>query len=174
MFFGRLDGKRVVGQTVDGIPIAANGTVDTSGYNGTKIGTMMTAHSYVEQICKPTDSMEDKRLKCFKWLFQFPYHRFRLLSDKYWLPGWENDFANDIFKYKAGCCVSEASACAFMFHEIGYENVYIAHDTGHAWVYMNGRVYDPLFAEAKDFNSNYDVVIPAGQYRSTAVDMRKI
>lgn len=174
MFFGRFDGKRVTGCNVDGIPIAADGTVDTSGYNGTKIGTMMTAHNYVEQICKPTDSMETKRLKVFKWLFQFPYHQFRKLNYIYKNPGWENDFANDIFKYKCGCCVSEAAACAFMFHEIGYEDVYIAHDTAHGWVYMNGRVYDPLFAEAKSFSANYDVIIPPGQYRHTAVDMRKI
>jgi hypothetical protein len=173
-FFNRSNGKQVTGKTVDGIKITGSGTAEKTQYNISKIDTMITAHNLVNQITKPTDSLETKRLKCFKWVFQFPYHRFRKLAPIYKNQGWEITFANDIFKYKSGCCVSEASAVAFLFHECGYETVYVAHDTGHAWVEMNGRVYDPLFAEARDFNSNYNVVIPKGQYRSNPVQRRKI
>jgi hypothetical protein len=173
-FFNRTTGKRVVGSTVDGIAIAADGTVQKTDYNVSKIDTMITAHNLVEEITNPTDSMETKRLKCFKWVFQFPYHRFRLLSPIYQNEGWEITFANDIFKSKAGCCVSEASAVAFLFHECGYETVYVAHDTGHAWVELNGRVFDPLFAEARSFSDNYNVLVPKGVYRSNPVQRRKI
>lgn len=173
-FFGRRDGKRVLGQSVDDVVIGSDGTIYPGTWTYRKIDTMITAHKIVEENTLPTDSMETKRLKVFKWLFPFPYHRFRLLAPIYHQEGWEVTFANDIFRYRSGCCVSEAAACAFMFHEIGYETVYVAHDTSHAWVEMNGRVYDPLFAEAKSFSANYDVIIPQGQYRSNPVQRRKI
>lgn len=86
--------------------------------------------------------------------------------------GWEVTFANDIFDHHQGCCVSEASATAFLFHECGYPQVYVATDTGHAWVELNGRVYDPLFAESRDFNSYYNV--PYEGYGMRAVVRHKI
>lgn len=36
-----------------------------------------------------------------------------------------------------------------MLHEAGYKTVYVAHDSEHAWVELNGKVYDALFARAK-------------------------
>lgn len=171
-YLDRHSGKRITGKTVDSIVIAKDGTVQKTDYNVRKIDTMITAHDIVKQVTNPSDSIETKRLKCFKWVFQFPYHRFRQLEPIYHQDGWEITFANDIFKYRSGCCVSESAAVAFLFHECGYDTVYVCHDTSHAWVELNGRLYDPLFAEAKSFNDNYNA--PFNDYRSNPVQRRKI
>ena len=116
---------------------------------------MIRARKYMERITKVTDKKAAKLKKCFKSLFKYQYVRFRDLSKIYKSKGWEFSFANDIFEKKAGCCVSEACAFAFLAKECGYKNVYIAHDTSHSWVMINGLVYDPLFAESKKYTSNY-------------------
>ena len=141
---------------VDGIQIQKDGTAKKTKANVRKIQTMIKARAVVDEITDENDSKVEKREKCFKWIFQFPYRRYRLLKPIYKQEGWEVDFANDIFDNKKGCCVSESSALAFLFHECGYKTVYICHDTGHAWVELEGRVYDPLFAEAKDYEQYYN------------------
>lgn len=69
--------------------------------------------------------------------------------------------------------MSDAAAVAFMFHECGYEEVYVACDTSHAWVELEGRVYDPLFAEARGFNKYYNIPY-SSYYASKPVLKRKI
>lgn len=69
---------------------------------------------------------------------------------------WDIVFANDIFKNHDGCCASEACAFAYLAKVCGYENVLICSDTGHAWVDIDGKLYDPLFAEARSFKDNYN------------------
>ena len=65
-------------------------------------------------------------------------------------------YAKDIYKSGDGCCVSEACAFAFLAHECGYKKVYICDDTEHAWTEINGRVYDTLFAEIKNYDDYYN------------------
>ena len=70
------------------------------------------------------------------------------------------------------CCVSMSAALAFMLHECGYSTVYVAHDSEHAWVELNGRVYDALFARAKDYNKYYN--LSYSNFSCHPVDKRKI
>ncbi|MDE6434830.1 MAG: hypothetical protein K2L07_11460 [Lachnospiraceae bacterium] len=171
-YFDRNTGKQMKGCKVDGIKIKKDGTVKKTKYNKEKIDTMITAHKLVNQLTKPTDSKKTKMKKCFKWVSKFPYKRYRFFEPIYKQKGWEMTFANDIFKKKQGDCVSGASAVAFLFHECGCKTVYICHDTEHAWVELNGRVYDPLFARVKNFDKYYN-----GTYKSVglwATDKRKI
>ena len=156
--FDRLDGKRQANCTVDGIKIKKDGKAAVNDWSLEKIKTMMTAHKFMLEQTKPTDSMEEKRLKVFNWILTFPYRRFRLLNQMYEQQGWEMTFANDIFERKMGCCVSTASAVAFLFREIGYTDVYVCHDTGHSWAAIGDRLFDPVFAKGKDFNSNYNAI----------------
>lgn len=164
-FFDRMTGERITGQVVDGINIAADGEVNLSDYEKQKIETMMKAHKIVEEVTSPSDSMEEKRKKVFEWVLSFPYHRYRHIRDVYEEEGIEIIEANDIFDEGAGDCVSEAAAVAFLFHEIGYNNVYWVHDTGHSWVRCEDRLYDPLFAESRGFDANYDA--PFTDYRAS-------
>lgn len=171
-YFDREKGNQKKNCKIDGIKIKKDGTVKKTKYNKQKIDTMMTARKLVGQITKATDSKKTKMEKCFRWVFQFPYKRYRFLDSIYKEKGWEMTFANDIFKKKQGDCVSGAAAVAFLFHECGCKTVYVCHDTEHAWVEYNGGVYDPLFARVKNFNKYYN-----GSYKNVGLwvtDKRKI
>lgn len=78
------------------------------------------------------------------------------IAKKSYPSNWDIVFANDIFKNHDGCCASEACAFAYLAKVCGYENVLICSDTGHAWVDIDGKLYDPLFAEARSFKDNYN------------------
>jgi len=160
------------GCTVDGIRLKKSGQAVATNANIQKIQTMIKARNIVLQVTKPGDTLEQKIKKCFLWVFQFPYRQYRRLNPIYRQPGWEVTFANDIFDRRQGCCVSEASATAFLFNECGCKTVYVATDTGHAWVELNGRVYDPLFAEARGFSNYYNR--PYAGYGMYAVVKHKI
>lgn len=171
-YFDRENAKMASGCTVDGIQLKKSGQAVETNANVQKIQTMIKARNIVLQVTKPSDTLEQKIKKCFLWVFQFPYRQYRRLNPIYRQPGWEVTFANDIFDRRQGCCVSEASATAFLFHECGCKTVYVATDTGHAWVELNGRVYDPLFAEARGFDNYYNR--PYAGYGMYAVVKHKI
>ncbi len=172
--FDRINGFLMTDCQVDGINVDENGLAETSDYNTYKITTMMTAHKIMLEQTEPTDTMEEKRLKLFNWeMYEHGYHRWRLLSDIYETsPDWEITFANDIFERGSGCCVSDSSAAAFLFREIGYKNIYICHDTSHCWFTVEGKLFDPLFAEAKDFDANYNAEF--SDYRQWPVGRRRV
>lgn len=171
-YFDRENGKMASKCTVDGVQLTIGGQAVATNFNVQKIQTMIKARNIVLQITNPSDTLEQKIEKCFRWIFQFPYKQYRRLNPIYRQAGWEVTFANDIFDTHQGCCVSEASATAFLFHECGCKTVYVATDTGHAWVELNGRVYDPLFAEARGFSNYYNR--PYAGYGMYAVVKHKI
>ena len=155
-YFDRQTGKQKFNCKVDGIKIRKDGTAKLSTYTKNKIDTMITAKKIMQANTKTTDSKQKKLKKVFNWVLKHPYKRYRTLKSVQSKKGWEIIFANDVYKKGQGCCVSEASAFAFLAHECGYKNVYICDDTGHAWTEINGRVYDILFAEAKNYNKYYN------------------
>lgn len=172
--FDRLTGVLAKNTQVDGINVDESGRAEESDYNQYKIETMMKAHQIMLEQTAPTDSMEDKRLKLFNWeMYEHEYHRWRLLSDIYdSSPDWEITFANDIFDNGSGCCVADACAAAFLFREIGYTDIYVCHDTSHCWFTVGGKLYDPLFAESKSFEDNYNAEFT--DYRSNPAGRRRI
>ena len=170
--YDRLNGKRQTNTTVDGIKINKNGNAVLNDWAKSKIATSIKAKKVLKSITNSTDSMETKRLKAFNWIISLPYRQYRLLRPIYRHQGWEMTFANDIFDNGQGCCVSQSSALAFLFREIGYTDVYVCHDTGHSWVTIGNILYDTVFAEAKSFAANYNVY--PSDYRVHPVDKRFI
>lgn len=170
--YDRRSGKRLTNTTADGIKINKNGNAVLNDWAKSKIATSLKAKKVLKSITNPSDSMESKRLKAFNWIISLPYKQYRLLRPIYRQQGWEMTFANDIFDYGQGCCVSQSSALAFLFREIGYTDVYVCHDTGHSWVTIGSILYDTVFAEAKSFAANYNVY--PSDYRVNPVDKRYI
>lgn len=170
-YLDRSTGVLVHHGKVDGIRLRKGQAVQTKR-SVKKIETMRTAARLLKQITKPSDTREQKKMKCYRYIMKCDYRRYRFLEPIYKKKGWECTFANDIFRHHAGCCVSESSALAFLFHEIGYKDVYVCHDTSHAWVEMNGRVYDNLFSKAKDFWKYYNATYES--FGLNPVDKRKI
>lgn len=74
--------------------------------------------------------------------------------------GWETIYADDIFVRGYGNCISMAAAFAFMAKAIGYDNVY-ACNYGHAWVEIDGRIYDPEWEKNHRSESYFNRAINA-------------
>lgn len=148
-YFDRKSGKMRKNCKVDDIKLLKNGVAKTDKYAKQKINTMITAREVLAKITKPTDSKSKKIKACCKYVMDPPYVRYRFLKPIMDKKGWECTFANDIFKRGKGDCVSETCALAFLFKELNMKKIYVCHDTSHSWVEVNGKVYDPLFAEAK-------------------------
>ncbi len=157
--FDRLSGQLVSGTRINKVNVDGEGkAVNLTTYQKQRIGVMMHAHQIMLEQTEPTDSMEEKRLKLFKWeIYEHSYKQWRLLSNLYQINDeWDVPFANDIFNQGTGCCVSDSCAVAFLFVEIGYQHVRVCHDTGHSWVMIDDKVFDPVFAEARDFDANFN------------------
>ncbi len=157
-YFDRDNGKMAVSKTVDHIKIDKYGNPKNLKKDKARIQTYIRARRIMESVTKPTDSKSTKLYKCYKWMEKLYYNQYRTFDEGYkkYPKDWDVVFANDIFKKHQGCCVSEAAAFAYMAKECGYKNVSICSDTGHAWTDIDGRLYDPLFAEAKEFDKNYN------------------
>lgn len=156
-YFDRTSGVQKKNCKVDGVKLAKNGKAEKTAYTKKKIETMITAKAIVNKKTKITDSKEKKLEIMFKWVMGGQYKRYRIFPEARKKKGWEMTYANDVFKKKrTGCCVSDACAFAFLARECGYTKVYVCDDTGHAWVEINGRVYDTLFAETKGYHKYYN------------------
>ncbi len=130
-------------------------------YDGYEYETILRAKKIISQITKKSDSKETKRLKAFKWVMKKTYktrRKFRFQK------GWLAIHANDHFLPPyTGDCHGDACAFAYLAYAIGYKNVKVCCDSkaknhnNHCFTEINGRVFDPLFAEAKSFKKNYNV-----------------
>ncbi|MBO4863459.1 MAG: TIGR01212 family radical SAM protein [Eubacterium sp.] len=164
-YFDRSTGRLAISKTVDGIKIGKYGVVK-KGETISRVKTYIKARKVVRSITDPTDSKSTKLYKCFKWVEGFNYWQYRKFMTGYneHPKDWDSVFADDIFDNHQGCCVSEAAALTYLARECGYDNVYICSDSGHGWAEIDGGLYDPLFAEAKNFNQYYNSAIRIHAY----------
>ncbi len=127
--------------------------------------TLLTAKSIAARITTPQMTKEQKLKACFDWVISKPYITYRVFGN---FPGWPAVYANDHFLRAGGNCHADAAAFAYLAKAVGCQNVYVCVDSdgsggnGHGWAEIDGLVYDPLFAEAKNYAANYGV--PYGVY----------
>lgn len=157
-FFDRESGKMKIGGKADNFKISRYGVFKDNKYNLERVKVYLLAQKVMEKYTSPTDSKSDKLYKCYKWLAKYPYMEFRKVRDtkKKHPKDWDIIYARDIFDRHKGCCASEAAAFAYLAKTCGYKDVKICSDTGHCWVDIDGKLYDPLFAEDRGFSKNYN------------------
>lgn len=162
-YLDRETGRLATNTKVDGIPVGPTGAAQKTNYNVEKIRTFMKARSILREITDPNDSVSQKKLKAFRWVCTFPYAAYRYLGETARsVEGWEMIYANDIYEWHSGCCVSASCAFAFLAVEAGCHKVYVADENdplaGHAWTTMEGNnnVYDVVFAKSDGYEMNYD------------------
>ena len=151
----------IYNKKVDSIAITKDGIAKESKQNVSRINAYLEAQKVVQAVSKPSDSKSKKLYKAYLWMKKFPYRQYRSMkaAKKKHPNDWDVVFANDIFKKHKGCCASESCAFAYIAKVCGYEKVTICSDgkgLEHVWVDINGRLYDPLFAEARGFKKNYN------------------
>lgn len=120
----------------------------------------MNAEEIVAKITTKKMTKSQKLRACFNWVMKKPYITYRKFRPTDY---WPATYANDHFTKRGGDCHADAGAFAYLAAAVGYKNVYVCNDSngiraqGHAWTEIDGRVYDPLFAQAKSFSKNYNV-----------------
>ena len=158
-FFNRKKGQLSHKSRVEGVKLGKYGIAKTGTLNRERADTYLKAVKTLRKITRVSDKKSVKLYKCYKWVMQYGYVRHRtmkqMMQQSNWRKTWDIVFANDIFDRHSGCCVSDAAAFALLAKECGYKKVTLCCDTGHAWDDIGGRLYDPLFAKARDFNRNY-------------------
>ena len=157
-YFDRSSGKLKLCGKADNFKISRYGVFKDNKYNLARVKVYLLAQKVVSEVTRPTDSKSEKLYKCYKWLAKYPYFEFRKVRDtkRKHPKDWDIIYARDIFDRHRGCCASEAAAFAYLAKACGYNNVRICSDTGHCWVDIDGRLYDPLFAEDRGFSKNYN------------------
>lgn len=134
------------------------------------------ARNVINQVTNSRMSKSQKLEACFRWVMSKYYFTWRRFDQGG--PVWYAVQANDHFERGCGDCIADASAFAYLAKALGYKNVYIcadgvrSDDNSHAWTEINGRVYDPLFAEAKSYSRNYNVSY--GVYTLSPVTKKKL
>ena len=120
--------------------------------------TYQTARKIAADITTPKMSKAAKLKKVFKWVMKKSYITKRKFTTK---PGWIPLYANDHFHGRGSTCQGDAAAFAYLAKAIGYKKVYVCMDSprpgGHAWTEINGKAYDPLFAQNRGFYKHYAV-----------------
>ena len=118
--------------------------------------TLRRARKIVKQVTNKNMTKKQKLEACFKYVMKFPYRQYRSFPANN--KGWVSLYANDHFIRKGGDCDADAAAFAYLARALGYKNVWVCLDAKpsnpnhHAWTYVNGRYYDPLFAQAKSYS----------------------
>ena len=119
------------------------------------------ARKVVAKNTRKSMSKSQKLETCFRWVMKRYYRTWRRFRQGG--KAWYAVNANDYFERGCGDCIADASAFAYLAKALGYKNVYVCTDghrndeNSHGWAEINGRVYDPLFAEAKSYSRNYGV-----------------
>lgn len=173
-FFDRKSGKMRYDTKIDRVKITQKGIAKETKQNIAIVEVYITAQKIVRKISASTDSKSKKLYRCYLWMKKFPYRRYRTMkaARKKHPKDWDIIFAKDIFEKNKGCCASEACAFAYMAKVCGYEKVSICSDIDHAWVDIGGKLYDPLFAEARSFKDNYNARYT--DYRKKPVYKKKL
>lgn len=122
--------------------------------------TLKKAKEIVKSITNDKMNDAQKMRACFDWVMAKPYAVFRKFDVN---KNWTVLYANDHFVTGGGDCHSDAAAYAYLLRALGYKNVYVCLDCdgtkaqGHSWAEFDGKVYDPLFAQARVFEDYYGV-----------------
>ncbi len=122
--------------------------------------TLNRAKEIVKSITNDKMNDAQKMRACFDWVMAKPYAVFRKFDVN---KNWTVLYANDHFVTGGGDCHSDAAAYAYLLRALGYKNVYVCLDCdgtkaqGHSWAELDGKVYDPLFAQARVFEDYYGV-----------------
>ena len=103
--------------------------------------TERRAQALVEQITTDNMTKQEKLKACFNYVMKYKGRRPR--TPHYCGKDWPVVYANDMFLDGSGNCFSYAVAFAYMAKACGYKEVYACNSTGHGWVEIGGKVYDP-------------------------------
>lgn len=122
--------------------------------------TLRRAQVIMSGLINSSMTRQEKLWAAFQRAIQFASGA-RPRTPHYTGADWPVVYANDMFLDGRGNFFSYAAAFAYLAKACGIEPVYCINDTGHAWVEIDGLIYDPeqyRNTKRKYFGTSYDLV----------------
>ncbi len=162
----RAKGFMVTGETVNGIVLRESGRARKSGTAKEKLKVLVKAQKAAASV---TDaSMTQKQKLKAVWDYTLTKFSYRGgIREFYESECWDQTYALQIFETKRGNCYAFGAVFAYLANAVGYTKCYAVSSGGHGWAQINGRVYDPTWAQIDTEHSYY-----ALSYRLSGVDGR--
>lgn len=157
---------------VDGIKLNAKGQASISNE---RVKLIFAVQSVIDRVAKSSQSKEQKLKACYDDMLKCGYAgRFGSTDTA----GWEVGYAYEMLTSRKGNCYSYAAAFGMLARKCGYNAKIVtgqivkdgAAAVNHAWVEINGRVYDPQTQQTmgidlynKDYTASSRVVYTIGK-----------
>lgn len=145
-YFRNANGKKgymLTGRKVDGIKLKKSGKAAPSGDRPRKkLKVVLEAQKLADRAVKP-DMPKKKKLRA---VFEFVQKHFSMrVIPELGVSGscWDLNYAEYMMEHGCGDCYCYAAVFAYLANAVGYHDVLTVNDTGHGWVEIGGRYYDP-------------------------------
>lgn len=147
-FFERANGKggaMVKSKIVEGVELDKNGYAKLNERNLPELELYVKANDIVEQVTRPRWSQEKKLLACFDYFATFKHFKFYRPRKYSSYEAQHVDYALDLLDpdKRKGDCDSWGVAFSYVSVALGYPDALYVTRGGHAWIEINGLIYDP-------------------------------
>lgn len=101
------------------------------------------------KITKPKMTKKQKLRACFDYVSNRSRYKYKLKRiPHYYGKDWPVVYGYDMIHDGSGVCFGYTALFGYLAGACGYK-VYCCNGGGHGWVEINGKIYDPTFADAK-------------------------
>ncbi|MCR4669682.1 MAG: hypothetical protein K5643_00670 [Saccharofermentans sp.] len=158
-FCDRKTGKMLKNDNANGIYLRNDGKAQLTDFAKEKIPVMIRSREIVAEITKPSDTLQQKKWKCYKYVAKFPYiYKDAPIGDHIKNKDWacyDAHYANNILnaygdqKTCGGECCAQSVALGYLFNELNFGTVTFKTSYTHGWIEVNGLCYDTLFIKSR-------------------------
>ena len=159
-FFKYQNGKNgymLAGKKVDGITLKKNGRAAPKGSRARKkLPILVKVQKMTDKIVTPTMSKSKKLKICFKYVKDH-FDRYDIQDLGHERQNWELEYVAFMLDHGFGDCYCEAATFAYFANAVGYSHVLSVNSGGHGWTEINGKFYDPNWANVIGTDKCYAV-----------------
>jgi len=158
-FCDRSTGKMYKNDTAHGIYLRNDGKAQMTDFAKEKIPVMIKSREIVAEITNKSDTLTQKKWKCYKYIAKFPYiYKDAPIGDHIKNKDyacWDAHYANNILnaygdqKTRGGECSAQSVALGYLFTELNFGQVTFKTSYTHGWIEVNGLSYDALFVKSR-------------------------
>jgi len=122
--------------------------------------TYLMARKVIAETCNEKDSPEAKKRKLFDWAVSIDYTQYYWQKYGCARSDWITFFAHETFKTKKGNCHNASIVYGYLLRALGYNPLLCVNqldESSHAWLELDGKRYDPIFAKWNGPRDFYEV-----------------
>ena len=151
------NGYMLAGRKVDGVALKKNGRAAPKGERARKkLPILIKVQQMTDKIVKPTMSKSKKLKICFEYVKNH-FSGYDIHDLGHMRQNWELEYAAFMLNNGFGDCYCYAATFAYFANAIGYSHVMSVNSGGHGWTEINGKFYDPNWANVIGTDKCYAV-----------------